>query len=261
MKTKLILLTLLLALTVTSAAQAAIPHVINFQGKATDKAGAPLDGDYKLTIRIYDAATVGNLEWTEIHTGVTITNGVFRVLLGSVTPLDLPFNEDYWLSLEVNTDGEMSPRTRLASTGYAYKAKVADRLAEEIESIPSGGIIMWSGSIASIPIGWALCDGTNGTPDLRDKFIVGAKQDDNAVAKTNIKGTLQQAGGVHEVALTVDQMPAHSHTIGGAFFKYDGDQGGGFSNKSGPTGTSSTGGSQPHENCPPFYALAFIMKM
>ena len=40
--------------------------------------------------------------------------------------------------------------------------------------IPIGGIIMWSGSIVSIPNGWRLCDGTNGTPDLRDKFVVGA---------------------------------------------------------------------------------------
>jgi hypothetical protein len=41
-------------------------------------------------------------------------------------------------------------------------------------SIPIGGIIMWSGSIASIPSGWALCNGSNGTPDLRDRFVVGA---------------------------------------------------------------------------------------
>lgn len=41
-------------------------------------------------------------------------------------------------------------------------------------NVPQGGIIMWSGSIASIPADWALCDGTNGTPDLRDKFVVGA---------------------------------------------------------------------------------------
>ena len=125
MKTKLILLTLLLALTVTSAAQAAIPHVINFQGKATDKANAPLNGTYKLTFRIYDALTGGNKEWEEVHATVPITNGIFQVPLN----VDLPFNEDYWVSLEVNTDGEMSPRTRLASTGYAYMAKEAESVS------------------------------------------------------------------------------------------------------------------------------------
>ena len=64
--------------------------------------------------------------WTEPHENVTITNGIFNVLLGGITALDLSFDEDYWLSVEVNTDGEMSPRTRLASVGYAHKAETAD---------------------------------------------------------------------------------------------------------------------------------------
>jgi len=64
--------------------------------------------------------------------------------------------------------------------------------------VPIGGIIMWSGTIAAIPIPvWQLCDGTANTPgpDLRDKFIVGAKQDDAGVAKSNILGVLSQSGG------------------------------------------------------------------
>lgn len=65
-------------------------------------------------------------------------------------------------------------------------------------AVPIGGIIMWSGTIASIPATWALCDGTANAPgpDLRDKFVVGAKQDDLGVAKTNIEGSLKQSGGV-----------------------------------------------------------------
>ena len=58
-----------------------------------------------------------------------------------------------------------------------------------------GMIINWYGSIESIPAGFVLCDGNNGTPDLRDKFIVGAKQDDGGVAKSNIEGSLKQTGG------------------------------------------------------------------
>ena len=63
--------------------------------------------------------------------------------------------------------------------------------------VPIGGIIMWSGTIATIPATWALCDGTANAPgpDLRDKFVVGAKQDDLGVAKTNIAGALSQSGG------------------------------------------------------------------
>lgn len=62
-------------------------------------------------------------------------------------------------------------------------------------AVPIGGIIMWSGSIATIPANWYLCNGSNSTPDLRDKFIVGATADDAGVAKTNIAGSLSQTGG------------------------------------------------------------------
>ena len=69
------------------------------------------------------------------------------------------------------------------------------------EAIPTpsafvtGMIIMWNSTVASIPSGWVLCDGNNSTPDLRDKFIVGAKQDDSGTAKTNVSGSLTQTGG------------------------------------------------------------------
>jgi hypothetical protein len=43
-----------------------------------------------------------------------------------------------------------------------------------VSAVPAGGIIMWSGSIGSIPSGYYICDGSNGTPDLRDRFVVGA---------------------------------------------------------------------------------------
>ena len=61
--------------------------------------------------------------------------------------------------------------------------------------LPTGIITLWYGSVANIPSGWALCNGSNGTPDLRDKFVVGARQDDSGVAKTNITGSLTQTGG------------------------------------------------------------------
>ena len=64
-----------------------------------------------------------------------------------------------------------------------------------INSVPAGVIVMWSGTIVTIPTGWVLCDGNNGTPNLTDKFIVGAKQDDSGTAKTNITGSLTQTGG------------------------------------------------------------------
>jgi microcystin-dependent protein len=118
--------------------------------------------------------------------------------------------------------------------------------------IPPGVIVMWGGLVANIPTGWALCNGANGTPDLRDRFIVGAGS----------KYAVGNKGGADSVTLTVNQIPAHTHTIG-SFQKMDW---GTHNNTDQLTpGTSSksasTGGGQAHENRPPYYALCFIMKL
>lgn len=84
-------------------------------------------------------------------------------------------------------------------------------------AVPVGGIIMWSGTVATIPANWALCNGSNSTPDLRDRFIVGAKQDDSGVAKTNLTGSLTASGGSvshHHADHAFTQPSAHSnHTF------------------------------------------------
>ncbi len=71
----------------------------------------------------------------------------------------------------------------------------------------TGMIMMWAGTIATIPTGWVLCNGSSGSPDLRDKFIIGASQDDSGVAKTNVTGSLTQSGGSKD-AIVVE----HNHT-------------------------------------------------
>ena len=76
------------------------------------------------------------------------------------------------------------------------------------DSFPSGGIIMWSGSVSSLPTGFVLCDGNNSTPDLRDRFIIGSG--------TNSGGThdVGDTGGSNSLTLTSGQLPAHTHTVG-----------------------------------------------
>jgi len=115
---------------------------------------------------------------------------------------------------------------------------VKKNLIEGGDSIPQGVIWLWSGTIATIPAGWQLCDGTNGTPDLRDQFVVCARQDQGGVAKTNITGVLTQTGG------TIN----HWHTL----TAYAGMIAGG-------TDIDNTTDTQEH--LPPYYALAYIMKL
>lgn len=235
----------------SSVAYAEIPHLINYQGRLTDTGGTPLNGAYAITFRIYDAETAGNLLWEEAQTGVVVNKGIFSVLLGSVASLNLAFDKPYFLEIKVGNE-VMTPRQRIASAAYAMTAG---------NGTPKGGIIMWFGSIANIPSGWVLCDGSNGTPDLRDKFIVGARQDNSNVAKTNVTGSLTQNGG--SVAITVANLPPHRHSVG--YHATNKSDGGDSiytvpvqSVVDGGLDSGNTGSGAPY--APPYYALAFIMK-
>ena len=162
-------------------------------------------------------------------------------------------------------------------------------------SLPQGVIVAWSGTEASIPSGWVLCNGSNSTPDLRNRFIVGAGTGSNY--------TPGNTGGSDSVSLTTAQMPSHSHSDGSLSasqisltgditkisecYNVAGGATGVFSKKntgnspvtgsasnsptaggdfdashshpvSGSTGSNGSGNS--HENRPPYYALCWIMK-
>ena len=136
-------------------------------------------------------------------------------------------------------------------------------------TIPVGGIIMWSGSANEVPDGWALCDGRTisgkTTPNLKGKFVVGydpSDSDYNAVGKT---------GGYKNITLTVEQIPAHKHnnsvrTVGYAAAYNGSKEAATFDGNSKNNGHENiigqdTGGGQPHENRPPYYAMCFIMRV
>jgi microcystin-dependent protein len=136
---------------------------------------------------------------------------------------------------------------------------------------------MWSGT--TIPTGWALCDGTNGTPDLRGRFIVGYNPTDPDYAYPGNRSTGGFApgntGGEKQHTLTLNEIPSHRHNISqtsaaGAYVLYDGNAAsGGEGNHARTTATpypmnfntDFQGGGQPHENRPPYYTLAYIMKL
>ena len=106
------------------SAAAEIPRVISYQGLITDNSGNPVaDGTYTMRFRLYDAEIGGNLLWDSTGISVSLSSGIFNVLLGeSPQPVNnLPFDEDYWLSVTFSGT-TMSPRQRLGSVGYAYMA-------------------------------------------------------------------------------------------------------------------------------------------
>ena len=110
----------------TSLSLAGIPKLINYQGMLTDNSGNPLTDTVSITFKIYDDPSSGNKKWEETQSGVPVINGLFNVILGSVTPIDtLSFEEQYWLDITVDAE-HMPDRLRFTSVGYAYRAQRAD---------------------------------------------------------------------------------------------------------------------------------------
>jgi len=136
--------------------------------------------------------------------------------------------------------------------------------------IPTGGIIIWSGAANAIPTGWLLCDGTNSTPNLRDRFVVGAGTT-YAVGATGGSADAIVVSHTHTATVT---DPSHSHTspfnktvlagTGGSDIGGESRSATGWSVNAATTGitvsNSSTGVSGTNANLPPYYALCYIMK-
>ena len=142
--------------------------------------------------------------------------------------------------------------------------------------VPSGTIVAYNSSV--VPnLKWALCDGTQGTPDLRGRFILGAGPGTSLTARS-----INDKGGVEKVALTTEEMPSHVHPANWRNISYlDGPwtlkaltsmdaqsqppvgpvTGKTAENGMYPAGGSAGGITVPHENMPPFYVLTYIMKI
>ena len=108
----------------------AVPNLIDYQGKITDSSSNPITSIVSITFTIYDDATGGSNLWDEIHSSVTPVDGLVHVLLGSVDAFGTSLfdGSDLWLGINVNSDGEMTPRLRIVSVPYAIYANDSDNL-------------------------------------------------------------------------------------------------------------------------------------
>ena len=140
MKTKTAITIIALTFLFFGMSAAEAPRTLNYQGVLTDIEGAPLFGDHFITFRLYDSATGGSEIWSEADS-VTITNGVFSQTLGLTTPLELAFDETYWLSIAVDGEEEMTPRSRLTSSPYALRTALADSVVGGVGEIDGSGTV------------------------------------------------------------------------------------------------------------------------
>jgi microcystin-dependent protein len=214
---------------------------------------------------------------TNTPSGAITSNNVQGAVDGIDTRVTTNMNDIAAIDTRVTTNTSAIAALDFTAAGISYDnatsgltAANAQAAVDELAArpvVPTGLISMWSG--ASAPSGWALCDGTNGTPDLRDRFIVGSGG----------AYTTGDTGGANSVTLTESEMPSHTHTNNSSSSM------GGYGlirRSTGPNTVQSvdnspgepdlvsspialvnysTGGGQSHENRPPYYALAFIMKL
>jgi len=244
---------------------------------------------------------VGDPGQTDVHNIDQIEG-----LEAKITTLDTHVDAGSTTAHTISNVSGLQSTLNLKATEADLTTAEGDIAALESASVPVGGILMYSGSLASLTANWHLCDGTSGTPDLRGRFIVGAG------------GTYAQGatGGADTVTLTTAQIPGHTHTgpshthgsgtlstgSNGSHIHNDitrrtraevthghtttktgvaapptdhtgndtintGSAGSHTHSISGSTAsagtgnTGSTGGGGSHENRPPYYALAYVMRI
>jgi hypothetical protein len=242
---------------------------------------------------------VGNAFQFFSNDGLPLAGGKLQTFqAGSTTPL-ATYTDSSGLVANTNpiilgTSGR-PPETIWLSDGFFYKFVLSDANDVVIQTydnlygivdaqppaatpIPTGGIILWSGSIGSIPAGWVLCNGNNGTPDLRNRFIVGAG---STYAVDATGGSADSILPTHTHGATSTSAvtdPGHNHsTTGyqasatGNFFAITDPNVGGAgvvsvnTNTTGITVATTTtnanaGVSATNGNLPPYYALCYIQK-
>lgn len=109
----------------------AVPMMTTYQGHLADANGHPLNTTVNMMFALYDAPTGGTLVWSETHSGVTITQGVFSVVLGSDEPFEQEdFEGERYLGMTVGDDPEMMPREQLTSVAFAIKAGIAESVVD-----------------------------------------------------------------------------------------------------------------------------------
>ena len=260
-----------------------VPNEIRYNGKLKEYR-TEVNATKTMNFKIYNQLTGGTAKWESGNQNVVVSSGIFSVVLNP----DIDWRQkDCYLEIEIENK-KLEPREKLTAVPYSLHSNTTESATVKENSefsvtvgsdkkfvvdsngaktiigtteyfmVPKGAIIIWSGSVNDIPAGWVLCDGTNGTPDLRDRFVLGAGNN-YAVNAT---------GGEAEHVLTINEIPKHAHNF--TVYAYNVDSSGsgaltGGSNKGSIDGqysgmTEETGSSLAHNNMPPYYALCYIMK-
>ena len=249
--TRFLVASILLILLLSACVVASVPPMISYQGKLMQPSGASVpDGAYAIQFAIYDLPTGGTALWSEPNPSVQVKNGLFSVLIGSINnlPGNIFDNAERYFALKVGTDPEMTPRQKIATVAFSFRANVAAtvddgaittaKLADQSvtaaklmpgAATPTGTVSMFAAS--SPPAGWLVCDGsavsrttyaalfgltgaTYGAGDGSTTFNLPDLRTRVAVGLSSTVtefNALGMTGGEVKHTLSVAEMPSHTH--------------------------------------------------
>jgi len=228
-----------------------------------DNNGAPLNAG---KIYTYQAGSSTPLATYTTSSGLTANANPIILGTSGRPPNDIWLSEGFFYKFILKDSADVTIQT------YDNLYGIIGATPPAATPIPSGGIFLWSGSIGSIPAGYVLCNGSNGTPDLRDRFVVGAGST-YSVDATGGSANAIVVSHTH-TATSVVTDPGHAHSYQ-AFIDGTFGHGGGATTTDFPaslttgsnttgitvaTTVASTGTSATNANLPPYYALCYIMK-
>jgi hypothetical protein len=286
-----------LTLTNTNGTQAARHLRLNLTGTSGGArnlilgSGCQIDKPYIITNGLADTVTVKNTTGTGVavpagktmwvyNNGtnvVDVTTHASSLTLGAALPVASGGTGATTLTANNVLLGNGTSSPQFVAPGTSGNVLISNGTTWTSSTVFITGMIMlWSGSIASIPSGWALCNGSNGTPDLRNRFIVGAGST-YAVAATGGSADAIVVSHTHTATSTVTD-PGHLHVYRTGVGENTVVSGAPANAATGPTyqtintdtnttgitvatTNASTGSSGTNANLPPYYALAYIMKL
>lgn len=227
-----------------------------------DNTGVPLNGGFLYTYQAGSSTPLAT--YTDINGTVANTNPIVLDAAGRLA-------NEVWLTYGFNYKFVLQNAASSTIGTYDNIYGIVGVQTAVGTTIPAGMISIWYGSIGSVPTGWYLCDGANGTPDLRNRFIVGAGST-YSVAATGGSADAIVVTHTHTATSTVTD-PGHAHGIGGSLsLPTTANQAYPAGNNATPqsatattgitvaTTNASAGVSGTNANLPPYYALAYIMK-
>ena len=198
----------IIVLLLTSCALAQAPNqTLSVSGVLRDSGGAPATGPVNMTFRIYEQATGGIPVWSETQTGIAISaGGRYAVNLGAVSALGAIFFDTHnrWLTLEVDGDGEMTPRLPLSSVPFAYNSELLDGLPPSEFAL---GMELMDSDSMTTPVGWQDLSGVPaGFADDVDDVDDADSDPMNEVETCGSLGGIPAgfADGVYEVTTVLD---------------------------------------------------------